>query len=199
MKKLSNVLAVAVLVLFSGVAMASGNLKVNIEQGASDEAVVRISNVVASQFEIEIRNMNNDIVYYKQNSNPSQNVSKTFDFSRLRDGEYALEVRLDKETNQSILQVDNGKVLLVEQNKEVQPFFALKNNRLEISYLNYEKDDVMFYVYDNRTRQLLHEAKLGSEFALHNAVDFSKLNNGSYDAVLVSANHVYEYNVMLKQ
>ncbi|MCY1720997.1 hypothetical protein OU798_11635 [Prolixibacteraceae bacterium Z1-6] len=199
MKKLNNVLVVVALMLFSGIAMATGNLKVFIIPGENDEAVVRISNAIASQYEIEIRNMNNDIVYYKQTSTPVKVVSKTFDFSALRDGEYSLEVWLDKEKTLSLLNVKHGKVTLVNQEKEVQPYFVFENERLDISYLNHEKDNVMLYVYDNKTQKLIHEEKLGSEFAIHRAVDFSKLGKGSYNAILSSHNHLHEYNVTLKQ
>lgn len=199
MKKLNNVLATVALILISGAAMATGNLKVNIVQSAYDEAVVKISNAVESQFEVEIRNINNDIVYYKQTQRPSKNLTQTFDFSRLRDGEYTLEVRLDKEQNLSVINIKSGKVTVTDQDREVQPYFAFKNERLDISYLNHEKDEVMLYVYDNKQGELLQEIALGKEFALHRAVDFSKLNKGSYDAVLVCDDNVYEYNVLLKQ
>ncbi|WP_346855577.1 hypothetical protein [uncultured Draconibacterium sp.] len=199
MKKLNNVLTAVALILISGAAMATGNLKVNIEQSAYDEAVVKISNVVESQFEVEIRNVNNDIVYYKQTQRPSKNLTQTFDFSRLRDGDYTLEVRLDNEQNLSVINIRSGKVTVTDQDKEVQPYFAFKNDRLDISYLNHEKDEVMLYVYDNKMGKLLQEIALGTDFALHSAVDFSKLNKGSYDAVLVSDDNVYEYNVLLKQ
>jgi hypothetical protein len=199
MKKLNNVLTTVALIFISGAAIATGNLKVNIVQSAYDEAVVKISNAVESQFEVEIRNINNDIVYYKQTQRPSKNLTQTFDFSRLRDGEYTLEVRLDKEQNLSAFNIKSGKVTVTEQDREVQPYFAFKNERLDISYLNHEKDEVMLYVYDNKKGELLQEIVLGNEFALHSAVDFSKLNKGSYDAVLVSDTNIYEYNVLLKQ
>ena len=195
MKQLTKIFLIAGLLFTSAAVMASGNLKVSIVQGAADEAIVKINNAVNSLYKIEVQNANGDIVFYKETNYPSKNYSNVYDFSRLSDGIYSFKVDINKETSISRLKVSHGKVKLVEQKKEVEPFFAMKNDRLEITYLNFDRDDIKLYVYEQGSNRPLHEEDLGSGFALNHALDFSKLEAGYYDAILVSNHAVHEYNI----
>lgn len=197
MKRLNKVLLTAVLALIAGATMATGNLKVNISEGEGVEAHVRVTNAVESQFEMEIRNMNNDIIYFKQIQQPLKMVLNTYDFSKLRNGEYTFTVKLDKEMIQTVLSVNNGDVKVVDQAKKVDPYFSVKNDQLNITYLNFATGEVKLYLYDEASNNLIHEGRLGSEFAVSHAIDLSKLDNGSYEAVLVSDNGLYEYEITL--
>ena len=197
MKRLNKVLLTAALALIAGATLATGNLKVNISEGEGAEAHVRVTNAVESQFEMEIRNMNNDIIYYKQIQQPLKMVLNTYDFSKLRNGEYTFTVKLDEEKNTTVLSVNKGDVEVIDQTKQVRPYFGLNNDQLNITYLNFATGDVKLYLYDESNDNLIHEDMLGSEFALNHAIDLSKLNNGSYEAVLVSDNGIYEYQINL--
>ncbi len=197
MKQLNKVLFTVALALIAGAAMATGNLKVNVTEGEGAEAHVRVTNAVESQFEMEIRNMNNDIVYYKQIQQPLKLVLNTYDFSKLSNGEYTFTVKLDNEMNRTILAVKNGDVKVVDQVQQVDPYFGFNNDQLSISYLNHATGDVKLYLYDTQSNRLVHEDDLGSSFALNHALDLSKLKNGNYEAVLVSENGIYEYDITL--
>lgn len=195
MKQLTKVFFIVAFTLISGIAMASGNLKVLITQGAEDEAIVQINNAVSSIFEIQVQNEKGDVVFYKQTQNPSTSYSNVYDFSKLEDGVYSFWVEINNESSHSKLSINNGSVKLIEQDKEVDPFFALKNKRLEITYLNFDKSDIMLYVYEQGSNRLLHEENIGSEFALSHALDLSELRSGTYEAVLVSDQAIHEYNI----
>nr|WP_321358707.1 hypothetical protein [uncultured Draconibacterium sp.] len=197
MKRLNKILLTVALALSAGAVMATGNLSVNISEGEGAEAHVRVTNAVESQFEMEIRNTNNDIIYYKQIQQPLKLVLNTFDFSQLSNGEYTLSVKLDNEQNVTTLAVKDGDVKVVDQMKQVDPYFGMNNDQLNISYLNHAAGDVKLYLYDERNNKLVHEDELGSEFAVNHAIDLSKLDNGSYEAVLVSNNGTYEYEITL--
>lgn len=197
MKRLNKILLTVALALSAGAVMATGNLSVNISEGEGAEAHVRVTNAVESQFEMEIRNTNNDIIYYKQIQQPLKLVLNTFDFSQLSNGEYTLSVKLDNEQNVTTLAVKDGDVKVVDQMKQVDPYFGMNNDQLNISYLNHAAGDVKLYLYDERNNKLVHEDELGSEFAVNHAIDLSKLDDGSYEAVLVSNNGTYEYEITL--
>lgn len=188
---------IALLIFASGVVMANGNLKVSIVQGAIDEAVVNISNAVNSVFEIQVNDENGNVIFYKITQHPSTNYSNVYDFSRLDDGLYSFMVNIDNEQSTSTLKVSNGNLNVIEQNKEVDPFFALNNDRLEIAYLNFDQRDIKLYVYESGSNRLLHEEELGKKFVLNHALDLSKLRSGAYDAVLVSnlATHQYDFKI----
>ena len=197
MKRLNKVLLTIALALGAGAVMATGNLSVNISEGEGAEAHVRVTNAVESQFEMEIRNGNNDIIYYNQIQQPLKLVLNTFDFSRLNNGEYTLSVKLDNEQNVTTLAVKGDKVEVIDQVKQVDPYFGLSNEQLNISYLNHGAGDVKLFLYDENNNKMVHEDELGSEFAVHHAIDLSELNNGNYEAVLISNNGTYEYKITL--
>ena len=198
MKNLKTVLAVVLAVFISGAAMATGNLKVNIVSGENEEAVVHINNATHSIYEVELINDEGNIVFYKETKTPSKLYSQAYNFSMIEDGDYVLEVKVGSEKELSSLKLANGKVEVLKQWKEIEPFFTMKDNKLELSYLNHAQEKLAFLVYDNYTGELLYEKEVEPDFAVHFALDFSNLKNGKYDAVLLSNNNFYEYKVAIK-
>ncbi|MCA1760817.1 MAG: hypothetical protein LC658_13700 [Bacteroidales bacterium] len=198
MKNLKRNLMAIALVLVSGALMATGNLKVNIIPAENNKAMVNISNTAQSQFEIELKNEFGEMIYYKQTNSPVISYSKLYDFAMLEDGNYIFEVKVNNEKEVTDLKINNGNVLIMDTRKEVEPFFTVNENRLEISYLNYAQEEMKIYVYDKRTNELLYEKKLEPSFALNYGLDFSNLNKGKYDAVLAGENNFYEYAVTVE-
>jgi hypothetical protein len=86
MKKFRTSLVLVTLVFVSGVVLATGNLKVNIIPGESEKTVVNVTNAAQSYFEIELRNQNGELVFYKETQSPSTTYNKVYDFSMLDDG-----------------------------------------------------------------------------------------------------------------
>lgn len=197
MKKLKTSLALLALILTSGAVMATGNLKVNVTPVKSEKAVVNVSSSAQSHFEIEVRNDAGDLVFYKETNSPSKSYNKLYDFSNLEDGLYTFKVKLDKQVSTSNLDISNGNVAVVSERKDAEPYFTLENNKLKMSFLNYENEDVKLYLYDNSTNELVMEKDLESEFAINYGLDFTQVKNGNYDAVLTSKNKYYKYNVVV--
>ena len=195
MKKFRTSLVFVALVFVSGAVLATGNLKVNIIPGESEKTVVNVTNAAQSYFEIELRNQNGELVFYKETQSPSTTYNKVYDFSMLDDGHYTFTVKLDKEMETNTLDITNGKVKVVNERKDVQPFFTFQNNEFRVSYLNFAEENVKFYLYDNTTNKLVLEKNLSSDFAIHYGLDFSKIKRGNYDAVLAGENKFYEYKI----
>jgi hypothetical protein len=198
MKNLKRNLMAIALVIISGTLMATGNLKMNIVQAENNKAVINISNFAQSQFEIELKNEYGEIVFYKQTSSPVTSYSKLYDFTMLEDGNYTFEVNVNNEKEVADLSLKNGKIQVMDSRKEVKPFFTVNKNILEISYLNYAKEELNLHVYDKITNELLYKKKLEPSFAVNYGLDFSKLNKGKYDAVLAGENNFYEYEVTVE-
>jgi hypothetical protein len=97
MKSLKSFFLGGALLLISGAVIATGNLKVHIVSAGSNQAVVHISNVGESKYEIELKNNNGDIVYYKMTNKPSTTYAKHYDFSMLENGNYNLTVAVNQE------------------------------------------------------------------------------------------------------
>jgi len=196
MKNVKLVLLGVVLVFAAGAVMATGNLQVEIHSGEKQRTVVKISNVEESIYELELKNINGNIVYYKKSETPSASFRKYFDFSEISEGEYILTVSMDNEKKINTLKINKGQVELVNQRKELEPFFTVKGYRLELSYLNFAQEDLKLMVYSNN--ELLFEKNLNPDFSVNYALDFSKMASGNYNAVLAGENSSYEYNVRVK-
>jgi hypothetical protein len=194
MKSSKSFLAL-LLILFSGSVMATGNLRLNILTGVNDRAMVSVTNATESLFEIQILDQSGDLLYYKSTHKPSKQYADIFDFSTLNDGQYTMTVSLGKETEIANLEKRAGKLFVVDQRKELEPFFALKEKQLDITFLNYDKEDVTLYVYDNRTNELIHQEDLKNGFSINHAIDFSRLGRGDYDAVIATDSQYYTYEV----
>lgn len=196
MKNLKSIFTGLALVLVTGAVWATGNMKVNIVPAENEKAVVQILNVAESNYEIELKNETGDLVFYKKTDAPSANYARHYDFSMLEDGNYSLTVKGDNEKMENSLKIEKGTVEVINQRKEVAPFFTVNENRLELSYLNFELENLKVFIYDDNTQ--VFEKELNPEFAVNYAVDFSNLKSGKYDAVLATETGFYEFQITKK-
>jgi hypothetical protein len=196
MKNFKSILMGAALVVISGAVLASGNLQVNIVPVSKNKTMVHVTNVEKSKYEIEVKNEKGAVVYYKRTVTPQATYAKYYNFSMLNNGDYRLTVKVNNEKMENTLRIQNGQVELVDQRKEVEPFFAMKENRLELSWLNFAKEDSRLLVYDNN--ELIFEKNLDRQFTNNYAFDLSDLRSGNYSAVLETDNNYFEYPVTKK-
>ena len=193
MKNLKTSIAGLVLVLISGAVMATGNLKVDVIPADKKKTLVHAVNSDKSKFEIDIKNEKGEIVYYKMTVKPETEYAKYYNLSALRSGIYTLTVKVDDELMESTLKIDHGQVELIKQKKEIQPYFTLNGNCLEVSWLNFAQEDSRLQIFDKKG--LLFEKTLDRQFTVNTALDLSQLTRGEYTAVLITGNNYYEYSV----
>ena len=124
---------------------------------------------------------------------PETEYAKYYNFSALRSGIYTLTVKVDDELMESTLKIDHGQVELIKQKKEIQPYFTLNGNCLEVSWLNFAQEDSRLQIFDKKG--LLFEKTLDRQFTVNTALDLSQLTRGEYTAVLITGNNYYEYSV----
>jgi hypothetical protein len=196
MKTMKNLFAAAIAVLIVNGAMASGNLKVNIASGSYELAEVEISNVKMSTFEIDVKDENGEVVFYKETKTPSTNYKRNYDFSNLEDGNYFLRVKIENESVETKFNIKRGELSVLEEKKEVDPVFVLENKELKLTYLNFSGENASLAVYDSRRNQL-YDKELKSDFALHHGIDFSKVPKGKYEVVLSGGDKVHSYDVFI--
>lgn len=200
MKKVATFKTVFVLALsliVSNVVMASGKIKVNLDPNNSESALVEITNPKMSKIEILVKDSYGETLYSKKTVAKMENFKTKFDFSELEDGLYRFSVQIDNEYTENNFSVADGDVEIVEVRKTVEPYFAYKNDELGLTFLNYQKEAVSMFVYD-RDRNVLYEKNLGNDFAIHHAVDLSKLRFGDYEVVLANDQEIFEYSVSVK-
>ncbi|WP_167616301.1 hypothetical protein [Maribellus sediminis] len=187
----------AALLLISGAAMASGNLQLSIIP-EENNLKVNISNAEESRYEIEITDSRGNIFYYKVTKKPSSAYNSTYDYSTLRDGKYTYKVKLGEESVTAYLEIKKGKAAVVEQRKDLEPFFSVKDKQLNVSFLNFEREKLLIMVYDNQSNELLYKKGFDRDFAVMHALNLSKLDKGSYNAILSTQSQDYRYEVNIK-
>lgn len=194
MKTILKITAVFAFVAFSNVLFAAGNLKVNILPLTSEKVVVAISSVSNCDFSITVSNENNTIVYYKENSDPSANYSKVFDFSNLKDGKYKLVVVANKMVAEREFQKHWGSIEVGEETTALEPFFSYKDGLLKCTYLNFMNEKLNLSFYDTNDERI-YSKKIGRNFNILEGFDLSKLDSGNYRVVLNAGNKAYSYYI----
>lgn len=190
---MKTILVIIIATLVTNVAIASGNLKVNFATSATEETVVEISNTQLSDFEIEVKDVYGTELYSMKTEAPRDDFKKRYDFSELEDGIYIYSVKIDKEKVTKQFEIDGGEISVMNIRKDVEPVFHRDGDMIKLSALNFQQEDVRLYVYDSNM-QLLNEADLGSDMAIHQAIDVSDLRYGNYSLVLANDVEVYEHN-----
>ena len=179
----------------ASVAMASGNLRVNMEANENEATVVEISSGEMVHFEIELTDEYGNSIYEMNSEVPRSEMEKRYDFSALDNGIYWYSVRTGDEEIRKQLSIEYGEVEVMDVRKTVDPYFFQEGDQIKLSYLNFENENINLYVYENNT--LLTEVALGKDFAIHKAIDLSKLNYGVYEVVLTNENDIYEHSVVI--
>ena len=182
--------------LAASVAMASGNLKVNLASNDSEAALVEISNAKMVNYEIELTDEVGNQLYSMETEAPRSELKKRYDFSNLEDGTYWYSVKIDKEEVRKRLTIENGTVEVNDIRKTVEPYFHQDGDMIKLSFLNFENENIKMYVYDENNR-LLTEADLGNGFSIHKGVNLADLNPGTYDLVLANDYEVFQHRVEL--
>lgn len=195
MKTMKTKLLIAVLTILSSAVFASGNLKVNISQAESKKATVEATNVETEYYEIEVKTEFGERIFKKE-TEAKADYKRKYDFSRLEDGIYFLSVKHGKALTQKRFELESGEVTVLDERKVLEPFFTQDGSTVNMSYLNFPKDDLSIYVYDDD--KLLLEEKLSNDFSISKAINLSELNSGNYRIVLASGFDTFEHNVAVE-
>lgn len=191
MKTMLKVSFLFAFVAFANIVFAAGNLKVNIFPVKAEKAVVAISTLSNSNFNIIIADADDNIVYYKENLSTGENYRKVYDFSDLVDGTYKLTVLSNNLTTERQFNKSHGKIEVGEEKTNLEPFFGYQAGILKCSYLNFEKDNVTLTFYKNNEQ--IYCKKIGRDFNIQHALDLTKLDKGTYEAVLYAGEKQFEY------
>ncbi|MBN2649426.1 MAG: hypothetical protein JXR50_06765 [Prolixibacteraceae bacterium] len=189
-------LFVGILAMFTvSVAMASGNLKVNMAKSESEATVMKISNSEMVNYEIKLEDAWGNQIYEMNTEIPRSEINKRYDLSNLENGMYWYSVKTGNEEIRKQLSVNYGEVEVMDVRKTVAPYFYQDGDQIKFTYLNFESENINLYVYDNNT--LLEEASLGKDFTIHKIVNLSDLNAGVYDIVLTNDYDIYEHRIVI--
>jgi hypothetical protein len=192
MKTVKTILLVTVLALATTAVSATGNLKAKMSQAGADKAVIEATNLKFELFEIEVEDDFGETLFSKT-TEANAMYQRTYDFSALEDGVYHMTVKHGNEYYKKRFRIELGEVSVLDERKVVQPFFVQDGDHVKMSYLNYPKEEMDIYVYD--ANELLHEHKLGNDFAVNKAIDMSELRPGDYTIILATDFESFEHNI----
>lgn len=196
MKTMLKITFLFALVAVANTLFASGNLKLNMVALKNEKALVAISALENSNFNITITNEKGQIVYYQENSDPTSLYHKVYNFSELEDGSYKMKVVSSDLTTEREFLKSSGKIKVGEEMTSIEPFFGYENNLLKCSFLNFMNEDVALHFYSND--QQVYYKRIGKEFNVQQALNLSKLGKGTYEAVLTAGDKQYTYPIEIQ-
>jgi len=188
--KISFLVAVS---LFSEIAMASGNFKINVALKSESKALTEISNNSEQKYEIIISDLTGEILYDRVAQGGQLESSKIFDFSKSEPGVYKMRVEFNGGSNEQLVTVTSNGVEVGEIVSKTEPIFTFKDNLLMVSFLNQNKEAMKLNVYSDGN--LIYEKKLNDSENLNKKFDLSKLEKGDYQVVFTSGNNTFEYGL----
>jgi hypothetical protein len=80
-----------------------------------------------------------------------------------------------------------------EEIRMFSPYFKFEDNKLQISYLNNSQKNVFLNIF--REGQYVTGKKLGKEMCIQKALDFSKLETGTYNVILTNNSNEFQFTV----
>lgn len=196
MKTIRTLTMMLAIMMVVNVAMATGNLRVDILPLNAERAVVAISNSAESKFEISIENSAGEIVYYKETEGKMADYRKVYDFSKLEAGKYTLVVNIDGATSKRDFSIDSKSIQVGKMKNVVEPYFAFNNDILRVAYLNYPGENMDLLIYEGSN--LIYNKALENTFSVNEGLNLSKLKTGNYQVVLATGDQVFDYTVEVK-
>jgi hypothetical protein len=190
--KTIKLLVTVTAVVVAAIATAVERPKMSIVPVSAERAVVTIFNDNAAQFELSIHAENGDLVYYKQSEKPLSSYQKVFDFEQLAHGEYSMNLRINDTRLLSSFEMTSSGIKLEEQRLRFDPYFGFSQNKLVLSYLNFDKEKLNISIYN--TEGLVYQSKIEEDFAVSAGYDVSKLAPGEYQVVLSSRDNEFNFS-----
>ncbi|NCB07088.1 MAG: hypothetical protein EOM73_02870 [Bacteroidia bacterium] len=189
-KFLFTVTAVALV----AIATAVEKPKMNVIPLTAERAIVAITNENAARIELSIYSEKGEMVYFKQSSEPLTDYLRIFDFESLEKGNYVLNLKVNDTRLSRDFTVDNKGISVGDSKLRFDPYFEYKDNVLKFSYLNFDKENLKFAIYNND--DMVYQSKIGNDFTLSAGYDLSKLSAGNYKVVLSSYNKEFSYDIV---
>lgn len=193
MKTLKKRLVVVVLMLVTLVNY-SNDKKVNVELNAKKTRVVFKGTKKGQQLTIKD---NNGVILHLESVNKEGTLIKLFDFSKLNDGDYTLELEKDFEIIVKTLKVKNNKVIFDKKAEKVifKPVVRSINNRILVSKIAFDKKPLKVAIYYNNDE--IYSEVLKSDTIINRIYKLDEKVKGDYSVVITNngRNYLSEFKI----
>ncbi|WP_339622789.1 hypothetical protein [uncultured Winogradskyella sp.] len=122
------------------------------------------------------------------------NLTTLFDFTRLKNGNYTVEINKDFEIEINTIVVNNGTVLLLDDStkKIFKPVFRIENSKVLISKLALDSNQMTVELYYGET--LIYTDNIEGADILNRVYQLDNSLKGSYSAIIRTNSRVYIEN-----
>jgi hypothetical protein len=181
------------LVTFALVSGAVEKPKMNVIPLNDEKALIAVANEKPAYFELSILSEKGDLVYYKESSSEIADFRQLINYSNLENGNYSLKLKVNNTYVSRNLAINNNEMIVGETKMMYAPYFALENDILKLSFLNFDEENMKFRILQDG--ELVFENRLGNEFVISEGFDISKLEKGNYEIELSSYKNQFSYNI----
>jgi hypothetical protein len=181
------------LVAFALVSGAVEKPKMNVIPLNDEKALIAVANEKPAYFELSILSEKGDLVYYKESSSEITDFRQLINYSNLENGNYSLKLKVNNTYVSRNLAINNNEMIVGETKMMYAPYFALENDILKLSFLNFDEENMKFRILQDG--ELVFENRLGNEFVISEGFDISKLEKGNYEIELSSYKNQFSYNI----
>lgn len=189
--KTKNWVVFTLAILFAVAASATDLPKMNVVQVEENTALVAYKSVTTAPLEVTLTNGNGRILYHKQTERCKE-FKKILDLSELGDGEFCVCVNYGNQSVSRKISVKDESITVDEATRCYEPYFCMKNERLNVSFLNTSLKPVFVNIYKNGKQ--IYDYKLGKDLSIQKCFNLSHLKPGTYDVVLTDdvKDHTYK-------
>lgn len=175
--------------VFTLSAVATEFPKMEVVEVDNSKALVKAVTDNSGSARISVVSEEGDLLYHKKVKADSE-FETILNLSELEEGKYTIKLNDGSTTVQRVVEVNQTDVKPLE--REMEPFFSYNNDKLILSYLNFNQTDMSVFVY--KGSQLLFRTELGDDFIMQRLFEISGKEKGNLNFVLAGADKVYSYN-----
>lgn len=137
------------------------------------------------------------IILYSENVTKKGNLIKTFDFSKLNNGNYTLELNKDFQIEIKSVTISNGKVFLNQVSNKVinKPVIRSEKNRLMISKITFDEKPMHVALYYNN--EIIFSESVEGSSVINRVYKLDEELKGDYRVVVYSngRNYINDFKI----
>lgn len=134
---------------------------------------------------------NEGIILHSEDVKKEGKLIKIFDFSKLKNGKYSLELEKDFEIIIKSIEIKNNQIIFDENSKKVifKPVIRNEKNKLMVSKIAFDKEPLQVILYYNDN--VIYSETLENDTVLNRVYKLDKQEKGEYRIVAYNNGRTY--------
>ncbi|MDX8338190.1 hypothetical protein SLH46_03275 [Draconibacterium sp. IB214405] len=176
--------------LFAVAANATDLPKMNVVKVEDNTALVAYKSDYNVPLQVTLSNSNGEILYHKQTERCKE-FKQMLNLSELGEGEFCVCINYGNESISRKITVKDNNISVEDATRCFEPYFCMKNEHLNVSFLNTSKKPVFLNVY--KDGEHVYGYNLGRGLDIQKGFDLSHLEHGTYEVVLTDKVKDHKY------